>query len=204
MVSNRERDGVKDLNNLDNPFDSDHLMKNRSDKFNIILHDSLSQYFFCNRYSATLRKDVCIQRQREVNSNDQRYTVVKDLGCKNCDQGKEFLMATKEEKRICKGCGKEKDIDEFGKNPGCKGGRLPNCKECMRDIKKAKIEAEEHISEEIKGAFVEIDSKIEITIDFSRHKALFEDVKKKAEEEIRPLGMQILYMLKCANKEDGL
>lgn len=43
-------------------------------------------------------------------------------------------------KKACKRCGKEKPLDEFHKHPEGKYGRDPNCKDCKREIAKAKYQ----------------------------------------------------------------
>ncbi|MBN2420091.1 MAG: hypothetical protein JXL81_11955 [Deltaproteobacteria bacterium] len=43
-----------------------------------------------------------------------------------------------EEKKVCSNCGKEKPINEFTKNPGCRGGREGQCKQCRLEKAKAR------------------------------------------------------------------
>jgi len=105
--------------------------------------------------------------------------------------------------RICKKCGKNPTINKHS----------PFCSPCMRqlanearerkkaaslDDKKAKGQGAltsqgETPLKEKESSRSEINA---ITIDFGAHAGLLREIEKLAEEEIRPVGLQIIYILK--------
>ena len=93
--------------------------------------------------------------------------------------------------------------EEFGKKPRL--GSSPYCASCMairgnkaKAIKKAaeKLENEKKAKGQAKGETLVRSSKTALEIEFGKHVSILKDVERLADQEIRPVECQIIYMLK--------
>ena len=117
--------------------------------------------------------------------------------CGKCTEWKQLIKEVKQRRRamsekkigICINCKEEKPIQARGLCAKCyyhlkKEGKLPE-KDKKRDIKDK----------------TEQKKTLKITLDFTNYPELLEQIKKKAEEEIRSVNSQIIWELKKALNE---
>lgn len=140
----------------------------------------------------------------------------KSFNCESCEIFKEISGLTETEKeqegerRICEDCGEKPTI----------WPTTPYCPSCMakRSNSKARKKKDEALNSEreVKGRGrgrprtrrLDLISKPDhgrttspgqknvVVVDFSNHPTILQEVERLAKEDIRPLGLQILYMLK--------
>lgn len=172
-------------------------------------------YFLCEKYSCKMSVADCVRRQKKIANwyANPLKSIAVDPGCVKCEQGgknMEGIIDGFAVSSLCE-CGKEASQPHNAKNPkfcrecwGKIAGRKPRGKykprqkpdapeptdtiEALPDEKKENRARGEH-----EGA-VEIESIV--IIDFSRYTDLLENLKKEANNEVRTIEQQILYVLK--------
>ena len=183
-------------------------------------------YFYCTRLACKLRVKVCLQRQGKnldsISFNEIKFPhcvnctqgvknkllqksggfMVENLGItrEKKEEGKSITPQT-ENPRLC-ACGKKT------LSPNC-----PYCPSCMskksRTVTGEKENKGDPFKESLKEAKGDIKGLLkapetpvqirpgnDILIDFSSHDYILRGIEKLAEEEVRPVGLQIIYILK--------
>lgn len=185
-----------------------------------------SRYFKCERMHAKIPKSTCFARQFAMVQGSRSFLFPE---CGDCSQGKviakehqnmlgkmkgESIMpdqtksgneASEDKARLCKDCGEKPTISP----------RSPYCSSCMQKraiearMKKPKASKREeggrpavrpvpHLKETPKAGTVVM------RVDFGRHREVLGAIVKLAEEEMRPLDVQIIYMLKrCLKRSEA-
>ena len=181
-------------------------------------------YFYCQKLSCRFRVSVCLKRQAE-NKNVGENKIAPFRECLTCEQGPKIyktmgggnMIESSNAVETKKGNQSQKDGEkpvrfcECGKktlSPNC-----PYCPSCMskksRTNKVEKENKEASPSEDLRGVKLDIKSPLiapktpvqirlgnDILIDFSSHDDILRGIEKLAEEEVRPVGLQIIYILK--------
>ncbi len=123
------------------------------------------------------------------------------FNCESCDFYIDTIKETpastekKEDARICENCGRPTI------SPGC-----PYCASCMairshkaRPAKKKGIikpKKKDTIKDKAEHQKPQQDLNTALTIEFSKHVSVLREVEKLAEEEVRPVDLQIVFILK--------
>ena len=126
-----------------------------------------------------------------------RITYVNTLGrCLSSSMPMEVTKQPKakkmEEKKLCEECGERPRMSKFTKY----------CSPCLNSFKQAKKSAPETPSTEKATTDKEKPEKAlktanaAVVIEFGRYASVLDEVKKLADEEMRPVDMQVVYMLK--------
>ena len=126
----------------------------------------------------------------------------KSFNCESClsfEAGIKEVPAMNEKKentRICEECGEKPTI-----SPGA-----PFCPSCMairshkaRPVKKkgpVKSKKKDTTKDKAEPQKPQQDLNTALTIEFSKHVSVLREVEKLAEEEVRPVDLQVVYMLK--------
>jgi len=126
------------------------------------------------------------------------------FSCEDCDcfelkdsPGEKILDAQKKnEKGFCKKCNKRPTIQP----------NSPYCSICLNEMRKRARDGKKNISvvakkkkkgnNKAKTERTQRGAKAVLTIDFEKHAAILTTISKLAEEEFRPLNLQIIFMLK--------
>jgi len=117
------------------------------------------------------------------------------------DQAKSGNEAREDKAKICKDCGEKPTMSPHS----------PYCSSCMQ---KRAIKARMKSKKASKGEKEEIRptghrketskaGRVIMPVDFGGHRETLEAVVKLAEEELRPVGIQIIFMLKTCLKRPG-
>lgn len=96
-------------------------------------------------------------------------------------------------KKVCSGCGEEKNISEFHKDKYKKDGIKSRCKVCN-----SLCDKENNKNKKIKAIEIK-NNEYKITLDFSKVKFgidLLSKLKHESEESLRTLENEIFFMLK--------
>jgi len=186
-------------------------------------------YFFCQKLACKLRLEICLKRQKKnidgAFSNEIRFP-----HCLDCTQGETnqsmqksggFMadnLKGKDEKREKPDYwGSNSRLCDCGKktlSPNC-----PYCPSCMskksRANKGGKEKKEDSLKEnsmDIKSDFKtplkapktppQINSSNGILVDFSHYDYVLKGIERLAKEEVRPVELQIIYILKSFLKSD--
>jgi len=128
----------------------------------------IREYFFCERMHAKIPKATCVARQAALVQDSRRFLFPE---CGNCSQGK---IIAKEQQNV-NGDKKDETIMEEEIIPGEKTG--------------------EGKGKTLPEPPPKTDMAV-VQVDFGDYAQIFEGVKKMAEEEIRPVELQIIYLLK--------
>jgi len=192
-----------------------------------------SRYFICQKMHATIPRSTCFARQFAPVQGSRRFLfpecgdcsqgklIVKEhqnmLGGEKGksimpDQAKSGNEASEGKARLCKDCGKKPTISP----------RSPYCSSCMQKrameararnkpapekntgprAGKKRDEPGEKASP--KGKEVTKAEINAVRVDFGRHRDILGAIQKLAEEEMRPLEVQIIYMLKrCLKRSEA-
>lgn len=174
------------------------------------------EYFYCERTRCRLRIAVCIKRQEANQQGPVSFPV-----CEGCSQGaKNQSMAQPggdmsgnpkpEEQagiRLCEDCREKPTM-----SPGC-----PYCPSCMsrrahkarklqgtspktprreaqKSLNKASLASRDKCLPQSRESLTEADTALKV--DFGRHAHILREIEKLAEQQIRPVELQIIYMLK--------
>ena len=119
------------------------------------------------------------------------------FNCESCDlfkmKSKEKVEASKmNDKKVCEKCGEKPPINRFSKY----------CSACLNSFKKDKAKGPTAAKTKKKGHDKRKPEKAPkrantaITIEFGKYASILQEVEKLADKEMRPLGLQITYMLK--------
>lgn len=140
------------------------------------------------------------------NISCEKYSECLDVAAKkdwktfNCEKCPLFTANQKqmekpvkiENKRICEKCGEKPTMQPSS----------PYCSKCLHDMKRAKQNADSDPKKKNKGTDKPktlTDQKTADTvakIDFGKYISVLKEVEKVADKEMRPLGLQVAYMLK--------
>ena len=133
-----------------------------------------------------------------------RLSVSEPIGAKEreADMPKDQLKpgAGAGAKKICKKCNERETMSE----------NSPYCARCLGDMGRAKKEKKQPLGGEGLAAMKEDSSPsgktrpgaiAAVTVDFGNHSVLLETIQTLASEEIRPVDMQIIYLLKTRVSE---
>jgi hypothetical protein len=123
------------------------------------------------------------------------------FNCESCDlfkmKPKEEVEASKmNDKKLCEKCGKKPPINRFSKY----------CSGCLNSFKKDKVKGPGASKKKKKGHGKHKPEKAPkrantaLTIEFGKYASILQEVEKLADEEMRPLDLQIAYMLKSQLK----
>lgn len=154
------------------------------------------------------RREICIFYNDCLDQVDRKNW--RSFNCEGCplyrlETGKVMVIKDKiKNTRVCetKGCGK------ITFNPNC-----PLCPSCMAKKANEKRAAKKIGHEKNKGIIsakkqqnetqgklnikeASLGADMTLTIEFGKHRPILEAIKEMAEEEVRPLDMQVIYMLK--------
>jgi len=117
------------------------------------------------------------------------------------DQTKSGAQGSEEGARLCKDCGEKPTMSPY--SPYCSSCMQKRAiKARMKSKKASKREKEEirptgHRKETSKAG------RVIMPVDFGGHREILEAVVRLAEEELRPVGIQIIFMLKTCLKRPG-
>lgn len=163
----------------------------------------------CERYHCDLEETICVKRQL-IASGKARGSVTgllkEDLGCSNCEQGRNVAAKIGDEimkketteveitrkpgipetiaEKICEKCNKRPTINKFSKY----------CSPCLNSFKKDKPKKTTPCKPTPEKARKTAND--EVGIEFGRYVSVLRGVEKLAEREMRPVNLQIIYMLK--------
>jgi hypothetical protein len=176
------------------------------------------EYFICQKYSARLRKDVCVLRQKTKGLS--RYNPYQ--GCEDCLQGKviEKIVEARhaapekekkmegDEKKKCKrpGCDRNAEIRDLCRHDYdlWQKGRLDNevgpfvCAQRPHRFGKNKRKERVPVNPAIPAAMESVPEKNSpflMQIDFANHREFLEALISRAEKQIRSVEGQILWEL---------
>jgi hypothetical protein len=177
------------------------------------------EYFHCSKASCKLRLQVCLDRQNENVNKGFRKPFPHPI-CLGCKQGEYNLTISKERAgkmapenqstedtkpkvRICETCNEKKTISP----------NVPYCPSCMakRSNAKRKVAKKTPYTAKTgkkaqhrgngKGGNGRPDTSV--VVDFSIHMSILKTIETMAEEEVRPLESQIIYILKMHIQNKG-
>jgi len=120
----------------------------------------------------------------------------KTFNCEKCpsfaDQKQSCAVAHRtENKKVCERCGKRPPIQP----------NAPYCSLCLTDMKRAKQKAADAQKKKNEGVSKHKTEKAQETpdtavkIDFGKYVSVLDEIEKLADKEMRPLGMQVAYIL---------
>lgn len=187
-------------------------------------------YFYCIKLACRLRVTVCLKRQ-EKNLDSTSFNEIRFPHCVNCAQGANNKLLQKpggfmedsleiiEKKKEKSSQSRDPRLCECGKptlSPNC-----PYCPSCMskksRAVKGEKenkgnsfIESFKEDKRDVKDPLnapetpVQIRPNNGILVDFSPYGNILKGIEKLAEEEVRPVGLQIIYILKSYLKSQPI
>ena len=177
-------------------------------------------FFKCEYFNTTMLKQRCVERQEKFKDlpgvnplnpgtqylNETKLSLEK---CVNCEQGEEIrveLMPGADNKhdgentRICEECGENKTITpKHAVCSSCLGKRAWSKQNGARRTKKKALKSiknKKETNDKDKAEKSLPHSDTSLTIEFKEYVSILEDVKKLATEELRPVDLQIIYMLK--------
>ena len=175
-----------------------------------------SEYFYCEKLHCRLKIDICLQRQ-QINLDRHINKSIPFWHCQDCEQGKENKRLKEggvsmsqerpteskdktqkpetDQKKLCEKCGERPTLNKYSKycSPCLNAFRWANKKgpdaPKVSKSKKAKVgkAKPEKAPKTATTAF---------TIDFGKHISILDEIEKIADEEMRPVDMQIIYILK--------
>ena len=184
-----------------------------------------SRYFDCLRLHAKIPKSTCLARQFSLVRGTRSFLFPE---CGSCSQGKviaqehQNVIGGEKEKslmvdqtksgneareggaRLCQDCGEKPPMSPH--SPYCSSCMQKRAtKARMKSKKASKREKEEapavgpgaHRKEAFRAG------RVIMPVDFGRYREVLEAVVKLAEEEMRPLEIQIVFMLKSCLKRPG-
>jgi len=163
-------------------------------------------YFDCERYHARISREACIERQSKTGRQRSVSSTFTQLGCENCEQGREIMseqgkeMEIKAEKtetlasKVCSHCKEGKPIEEFHINRASKTGYDYFCKACKK-IRDKERRARKDAPQETKAVPAVAPPENTIKIDLQEYPAIFDSLKREAKDEFRTIDQQVLYIL---------
>lgn len=173
------------------------------------------EYFFCEKTNCKLRVAVCIQRQK-ANKKTSAFAGMPFMICEDCPQGLKNMNPTTpkgeimgEDKQLTEAVNLETEAQqphlckECGEKP--RMGSSPYCASCMairgnkaRALQKAadKLKKEKRAKGQGKSETARNVSDTALKIEFGSHADILREVEALADQEIRPVECQIIYMLK--------
>jgi len=144
----------------------------------------------CEKMHARIPKATCIARQK---ANLEKHSNSIYLECVTCEQGEKIIM---ESIKLCKDCGLKPPISK----------NSPYCASCMakraNEAKKAKKEAQNKIADGGTTQSIKKEKKspesenTSLTIEFGKHVEVLKQTEKLAEDELRTVENQVIYILK--------
>ena len=154
-----------------------------------------------------MRKEVCVDRQKANGLERKSFTSTPFPGCEKCVQGEKIMELEKEGSSInneqeeignlCKECGKK---PRLGNSPFCasclgvRGNRAKAAKAKNEGTEKPKKTKEAQGKPKDKQALN--DANAALTLEFGQHASVLREVKRLADEQVRPVEYQIIYILK--------
>ena len=129
----------------------------------------------------------------------------KSFNCESCPHRKPDPVekkAASENKRLCEDCGKNTAISPKHRYcPSCMGKRAHEGKKA-KENGQGKQNKENVIYNIPKAEKFVPRGDLELIISFGKHETILREVKDLAEKEMRPLDLQIMYLLKNSLKGD--
>lgn len=166
------------------------------------------EYFTCDRFHCRMRKEICVRRQQANSLERKSFALTPFPGCDKCVQGEKIMQLEKEGSSInneqekienlCKECGEK---PRLGNSPFCasclgvRGNRAKAAKAKNKGAERPKKVKE--TQNKPKGNRVLNDANAALTLEFGQHASILKEVKRLADEQIRPVEYQIMYMLKA-------
>jgi hypothetical protein len=182
--------------------------------------EHVEEYFFCERCKATIRKSACVERQTkgiitcDMGYNHRQYEIPYE--CEDCEQGRSIMKEVKKEACIVEGCTETKIKArgmcarhyniwynrnaryagiKFRKDGAPKDVIMPPLKgRSVKHEKKEKPDAP--VAENLLVLSTDERSKKMLLLNFEEYPELYGDLKELAADEMRPLDLQVLYLLK--------
>lgn len=181
-----------------------------------LAHELLNklEYFTCERFHCRLRIEICVGRQKANKQPRKPLNPIPFEGCEDCDQGEKImqqLKAANENIRICEteACENKTITPKHRLCGSCLAQKANAAKAAKKQnpVKSNRKANSKGKGKAEKSILVPISKPIPIQIDFGKHTPVLDEIRGLAEEEMRPLEWQILYMLKThlkVIKEDTL
>lgn len=168
---------------------------------------SSNEFFFCERMSCTLRKEVCVKRQKERPGRwGSREGYVPFEECINCEQGKRIKAEVEEDigkhtasvrtHSYTKSKTQFKVICEVRKGENSMGECV--CKECGKEFepyKNGRRTIRSICKECLNVKKFKTRSALSLSVDFSEHSKLYQYLLERAKENFRSPEMEILAIL---------
>ena len=169
------------------------------------------EYFYCEKARCKLKISSCIERQL-INERAGAFQLAPFPICEDCPAGFENRRRPLREKAMSNDAGLP-DVAATAV-PGATGGTSEvspvMCKDCgVRETispkhslcascmnKRSKAARQKDASQRTKARSTKAEGGPAITIDFSSHPDVYKDLESLSVEEVRPIDMQVIYLLK--------
>jgi hypothetical protein len=158
------------------------------------------EYFYCEKTKCTLKVEICRQRQIK-NRKTPAFLFTPFPICGKCEQGAKNMEEKTEktipkEQRLCEDC-KQKPVISAGSAlcASCLGRKAhknkPEKESPQHTEKRPPTPPKPKPKEEPQEYHIS-----SLTIDFEKYVTILQEIRKIAEEEMRPVNLQIIYILR--------
>jgi hypothetical protein len=186
--------------------------------------EHVEEYFFCERGRATIKKTACVERQTkgiitcDMGYNHRQYEV--PFECQDCEQGRRIMAELKKRECVVEGC-TETDIKARGmcrkhysiwyhrkrREAGTSFRKGGAPRDMTMPPKKKRGQNKKKDVDTIAGqpgplifrsTGVQADTKQSkmLLLNFEEYPELYGDLKELAAGEMRPIDLQVMYLLK--------